>query len=152
MASSSPGTDECRIDAALEAEARIGLDAQRAAGARRALRIEIGRLDEHVGGLVGAAGVLAAHDAAKAEHARIVGDDAHLLVDLVGLAVEREEVLARLAEPRADRARELVGVIDVQRPAAVVGDVVGDIDQRVDRAQADRLQPRAAASRGSGRS
>ncbi len=34
---------ELRIDAALEAETRVGLDIQRAAGARRALRIEIGR-------------------------------------------------------------------------------------------------------------
>ena len=29
----------------------------------------------------------------------------------------------------------------MQRPGAVIGDVVGDVDERVDRSQADRLQP-----------
>ena len=73
--------------------------------------------------------------------AAVVGDDAHVAVDRVGLAVEREEALAFAPEPRADRALELVGVIDMQRAGAVVGDVVGDIDQRVDGAKPDRLQP-----------
>ena len=70
----------------------------------------------------------------------IVGDDAHVRVDLVGLAVERREALAFAPKPRADRAFQLVRVIDVQRAPAVVGDVVGDIDQRVDRTEPDRLQ------------
>ena len=87
------------------------------------------------------AGLLAAHHPAKPEHGAVVGDHAHVGVHLVALAVERNEPLALPAEPRADGAGELVGVIDVQRAAAVIGDVVGDIDQRVDRAEPDRLQP-----------
>ena len=66
----------------------------------------------------------------------IVGDHAHIGVDLVGLAVERQKLLALAPQPGADRAGELVGVIDMERPAAVVGDVIGDIDQRVDRPEA----------------
>ncbi len=64
-----------------------------------------------------------------------------ILADLVGLAVERLELLALAPKPRADGALELVGVVDMQGAAAVVGDVIGDIDQRVDGTEADRLQP-----------
>ena len=113
--------DEGRIDAALEAVARIALHAGLAAGRGRAQRIEIGALDQDVRRRLRAAGVLAAEDAAEAEHGAIVGDHAHGLVDLVRLAVEAGELLARLAEPRADGAVELVGVVDVQRPAAIHG-------------------------------
>ena len=86
------------------------------------------------------AGLLAAHDAAEAQHRAVVGDHAHGLVDLVGLAVEADELLTLAAEARADGALELVGIVDVQRPAAVEGDVVGHVDQRVDGPQADGLQ------------
>ena len=69
-------------------------------------------------------------------------------VDRVGLAVEGRDALALAAEPRLDEAAgELGGVIDVQRPGAVVGDEVGDVDQGVDRAQADRAQPRLQPGR-----
>src|SRR5207248_5014449 len=37
-------------------------------------------------------------------------------------------------------ADELVGIVDVQRPAAIEVDVVGDVDQRVDGAQAHGLE------------
>ena len=47
--------DEFRIDAALEAIARIRNDAELAPGRRRARRVEIGAFDEDVGGGVGAA-------------------------------------------------------------------------------------------------
>ena len=109
-----PRHDEIGIDAALESEARVGDDAELPPGARRALRIEIGRLDEDVGGGIGDAGLLAAHHPAKPEHGAVVGDHAHVAVHLVALAVERDEPLALPAEPRADGAGELVGVIDVQ--------------------------------------
>ena len=134
------------IDAALEAIARIALHAGLAAGGGGAQRIEVGALDQHVLGLVRAAGVLAAEDAAEAQHRAVVGDHAHGLVDLVRLAVEAVERLALAAEPRADGAGELVGVVDVQRAAAIEADVVGDVDQRIDRPQARRLSA-AAASR-----
>src|SRR5581483_7749372 len=65
---------------------------------------------------------------------------AHRLVDRVGLAVEPEELLALPSEPRADGAHELVGIIDVQRPAAVEADVVGDVDEGIDGPQADGFQ------------
>ena len=38
-------------------------------------------------------------------------------------------------------ALDLVGIEDVQRPAAVEGQVIGDIDQRIDRTKTDGDQP-----------
>ena len=62
------------------------------------------------------------------------------VVDRVRLAVEACECLALATEPGADGAGQLVGVVDVQGAAAVEADVVGDVDQRVDGAQADGLE------------
>jgi hypothetical protein len=99
-----PRNDEGGIDAALEAMTRVRLNVEPAPRARRALGIEIGRLDKNVGGGVRHAGVLAADDAAEAEHAFIVGDDAHIRIDVIALAVERAEGFALAPEPRTDRA------------------------------------------------
>ena len=69
-----------------------------------------------------------------------VGDDDHALVERVGLAVERQHALSRARAPHRQVALDLGEVEHVQRPAAVEGDVIGDVDQRVDRPQPDRAQ------------
>ena len=78
VASSRPGHDEFRIDAALEAIARIGDDAELAA---RCARCGPDRSSaDSTNTLVvvfGAAGVFAAHDAGNAARGRVVGDHAH---------------------------------------------------------------------------
>ena len=135
------GQHEVRIDAALEAIARVGVDAELAAGLRDVERVPQRRLDQHVGGALVAARGLAAHDAGERLDAVVVGDHAHGVVERVGLAVERQQRLAVLGAAHDEIALHLRGVEHVQRPAAVVGDEVGDVDQRVDRAQADRRQP-----------
>ena len=71
----------------------------------------------------------------------LVGDHAHRVVERVGLAVERQQAFARPGAAHREIAVHLGGVEHVQRPAAVVGDEVGDVDQRVDRAQPDRGEP-----------
>ena len=71
----------------------------------------------------------------------IVGDDAGLGVERVGAPVERLDALARPRTAHHEVARHLRRVEDVQGPPPVVGDVVGDVDQRRDRAQADGDQP-----------
>ena len=141
VASSMPERGEGRVDAALEAVAGVGVDPQPAAGAGGADRIELGGLDEDVGGRLGAAGAQAAHDAADR-------------LGAVGVADERSRSRRRRSPCRRARASvspgrarrtvigavELVGVEDVQRPVAVVGDEVGDVDERRDRAEADGAQ------------
>jgi hypothetical protein len=64
-----PGTTEAGSTAAGEAVLGVGVDAGGAAGLGRADRIEPGALDEHVGGRLGTARGLAAHDAADADGA-----------------------------------------------------------------------------------
>ena len=62
-------------------------------------------------------------------------------VELVGAPVERQHLLAFLGAADSEVALHLRGVEDVERTAAVEGDVVGDVDQRIDRAEADGQQP-----------
>ena len=97
--------------------------------------------DQHVGGVLVAAGFLAAHDAGEQFDGPLVGDHAHRFVERVGAPVERQHLLAVLGAAHGEVSRHLGGVEHVQRPAAVEGDVVGDIDQRVDGAKPDGDQP-----------
>ena len=91
-----PRHHEVRIDAALEAVARVGVDAELAPGLRDVERLPQRRLDQHVGGGLVAARGLAAHDAGERLDAVVVGDHAHGVVERVGLAVERQQLLAVL--------------------------------------------------------
>jgi hypothetical protein len=117
------------------------LQLQLAPGRRGAHRVEQRRLDIDIARRGGAAGALAADDAAQAQHVAVVGDHRHVGVKRVALAVERRQ---RLAGPRAAHdkvAGDLVGVEDVERPVEIEGDEIGDVDQRRDRPQADRHEP-----------
>src|SRR5262249_59347889 len=100
---------------------------------RRAQRVEVGALDQHVLGLVRAGSSLSPENAPEAQHALGIGDDAHRTIDAVRLPIEAFELLALAAEAGRHRTRELVRIVDAQRPAAVAGDVVSHIDARVDR-------------------
>ena len=152
MAISRPGADKGRIEAALEAVARVADDVEPPAGGGGAHRVEQRRLDKHLGRRLGAAGRLAADHAAEALHAAVVGDRGHLRVELVFAAVERQQLLAGPGEAHDEIAPELAGVEHVQRPVQVEGQEIGDVDQRRNRPQPDRLQPVAAAIAGSVRS
>ena len=140
------------VGAALEAVAGVGGDAEAPAGAGGADGVEVRRLDEDVGGRVGGAGAHAALDAADAVGAGGVADHRLGAVEDVVLAVEGVEGLARAGEADGDRAVELSRVEDVQRAVAVVGDEVGDVDERRDRAEADGARGGPGASRARGRS
>ena len=126
-----------RIDAAFEAITRIGDDAERAAGAGDVHRIPQRRFDQHVGGVLVAARMLAAHDAADGFDAIVVGDDDVGGAELVFALVERQHGLALMRAADGQVALDLGGVEDMHRPALVEGHVVGNVDQRVDRTQAD---------------
>ena len=84
------GDHEIRIDAALEAVARVGIDAELAPGLRDVELVPQRRLDQHVGGGLRAAGGLAAHDAGQRLDGLFIGDDADRFVERVGLAIERQ--------------------------------------------------------------
>ena len=135
-----PRQGEGRIDAALEAVAGVRDDAEAPAGAGDGARVPERRFDQHIGGGLVAARGLPAHDAGDRLDAVVVGDHHRIGIEPVGLAVERDEALAVLRPTNGQAARDLLRVEDVQRPPPVEGQVVGDVDQRVDRAQADRPQ------------
>ncbi len=132
---------EAGIDAALEAEAGIRMDAERAAGAGDVERVPQRALDQHVDRRLRATRMLAAHDAGDRLRPVVVGDHHHLVGEIVGLAVERHHRLAGLGAAHDEVALHLRRVEDVQRPVHGVGHDVGDVDQRVDRPEPDRLEP-----------
>ena len=85
--------------------------------------------------------MLAAHDAGDQLDAVQVGDDHHALVERIGPAVQRQHAFARTSPPYREIAGDLGEIEDVQRASAVESDVVGDVDERADRPQANRSQP-----------
>ena len=136
-----PGQGEGRIDAPLEPVAGVGTDLQRAAGGGDGHRIPIGGFDENVGGGRGAARGFAAHDARERLRAGIVGDEHHAGGCVVGPAVERRQLLSAAGGMDAEIALDLACVEDMERAVQAEGEVVGDIDEGRDRAEADRLEP-----------
>ena len=142
VASSSPGSMKFRIDAALEAVARIGVDAERAAGVGDVERLPQRQFDQHVGGGLVAAGLLAAHDAGDRFHAVVVGDHAHVRRRACRSCRRAPAPSRRPCARRTTRLpfTFLASKTCSGRPRSKVM-IVGDVDQRVDRAQADGLQP-----------
>ncbi len=132
---------ERRIDAALEAVSRVAVDAELAARQRDVERVPERALDEDVGRPLVASGAFSAHDAGDGLDAGIIGDHHHAVVERVGPAVERQDLFPVLRPAHDEMPRHLGGVEDVQRPAAVERDVIGDVDERVDRSETDRLEP-----------
>src|SRR5690606_16491524 len=110
------------------------------AGAGDVERLPQRRFDQHVGGRLGAAALLAAHDASKRFHPGLVGDDAHVLIEKIGPAVERGQNLARSRTAHDEVAADLSRVEYMQWPVAVVGEEIGDVDQGVDRPEPDRAE------------
>ncbi len=117
------------IDAALEAVARIRHDARHTARACGAQWVEPGRFEEDIHGLGTYRRAFPAHHTAQADHAAIVGNDAHVGHDLIGLAIKRGKRFARAAKPGDNGAFQLCRVIGVQWARAVERDIVGDVHQ-----------------------
>ena len=129
-----------RIEAALEAVARVGLDGELASAPRGADGIEERHLEEDVLRRRRAAARLPADDAAQGLDALRIGDHRDRRVERVALAVEGRHALARARQADGEIARELVGVEDVERAAQIEGHVIGDVDEGRDRPEADRTQ------------
>ena len=131
---------EGRIDAAFVAIARVGIDLQRPSRLRDGDDIPDRRLDKDVLRLWPASGGKAAHDAADALNSIVIGNDQRAGRQHIFLFVQPGEGLAPTRAMNAQTAGNLCGVKDVQRAVQVMGEEVGDIDERGDRAQTDALQ------------
>ena len=106
------------------------MNARRAACTRRRQRIKPRALNEYICRFGRHRRRGTAHHAAKADHAACIGNYAHVRRHGVGLAVQRIERFAILAAPRHDRAAQLGGIIDVQRPCLIQRDIIGHVHQQ----------------------
>ena len=101
--------------------------------------------NQHVARRFRAPGRLATHDTGERFHALLVGNDAHGLIECIGLAVEREQAFARARAAHREIASDFRRVEHMERASAVVGYQVRNIDQCVDRPKPDggqaALQP-----------
>ena len=87
------------------------------------------RLKENVRGILGTAGDEAAHDAADAGHAIVVGNDHMAGAECICLLVQPGQRFAAPGAVDAQIALHLARVKDVQGAVAVIGKEIGDIDQ-----------------------
>ena len=86
--------EECRIDTALEALARVAGQREFLPRSCDMFRREISAFDQDVGCGFGHARMFAAHDAADIMHHRVVSDHCHAGIKRVGLAIERFDLFA----------------------------------------------------------
>ncbi len=107
------GNAERRIDAALEAIAGVGDDAEFAACLGDVRRIPERALNQHVDRAFVATGMLAAHDAGDRFNAVAVGDDDRAFIQFVSPRVEREQALAFAGSPDCQVAYDLTEVEDM---------------------------------------
>ncbi len=130
-----------RVHAAFEAVGGIRREPEAPRGPADGLRAEIRRLEHDVRGRGVHARVLAAHEAGDDERLHRVGDHQHAAVERALLLVEGHELLAvgRAADDKF-AARDLLRIEHVQRLAELEHDVVADVDQVVDRAEAHRRE------------
>ena len=101
---------------------------------------KVGALQEGPFGLLRHPRVAAAHDARDGHGLLLVGDDEAALGQGVFLLVQGHDLLAGLGEADDDAAVQLVRVEGVHGLAHVHEQVVGDVDQSVDGAQAHGLR------------
>ena len=95
--------DEGRVDAALETVARVAVDLQLLPGLGRAHGVEIRDFQVNALGGFGNGRGHAADNAAEAQHAGIIADDRHLVVECIGLVVQRFQLFAAFRQAHMNR-------------------------------------------------
>src|ERR1051326_3975335 len=92
--------------------------------------------------------MLAAHYPADTVQLAGVGDHRHGGIETIAAAIEGQDLLALARHAHGEIARELLRIEHMQRPAQIEGYIIGDIDQRRDRPEANggqaMLQPARA--------
>ena len=137
------------IDAAFVAIGRIGREPESLAGGADGLALEERALEDEIGGVGADAGIHAAHNAGDDQGLGGVRDDQHLGSEHALLAVERREFFSRDGATNDDlSAAKFTRVEGVQRMTGFEHHIVADVDDVIDRTEADggeaRLEPRGA--------
>ena len=132
---------QLRIDPALEAVRGIGMQAQPARAPDDRGRREMCRLQEHVAGRIGHAGVVAAHHPGQRHRAPGIGDHQEVRIQRHVAPVEKGQRLATAGMTHAHRALQQVTVERVHRLPQFEHHVLGDVDQEAQRADPAATQP-----------
>ena len=128
---------EFRVEALLEAEAGLRALVEGGGGTTGAGAVEVGGLQEHVGGVRFDLRVRAAHDAGEGDAGVGVCDEEVVGAELLVAAVEEGDALAGAGAADDDAALgEAVVVEGVEGLAGLQHDEVGDVDDVVDGALA----------------
>ena len=126
-----------RIHAFLPPRRGLRPKPQPAGGAQHGQRVEVRRLEEHVGGLGPDLAVLAAHDPGDRDRSGRIGDHQVLACEVALLSVEGRDLLAGLRAPHHDPSFvEPRHVERVERRAESEHDVVRHVDDVRDRPHA----------------
>ncbi len=135
--------DRIGIEATLEARARLAAQLEPLGAAGDAHALEVGRLEEDLGGGLRHLGGGPAHDPGDGLRCALgVADEEILTGELTLDAVERGDPLTGVGQAHDDAApREPRQVEGVQRLVALEQHVVGDVDHVADRTHARLHQP-----------
>ncbi len=131
-----------RIDSALEAIGAFAFHGQESRGLADAKRIESSGFEQDINGFRANFGVDSAHDAGEGDGSLGIGDDQHGRSQFALAAVDADEGLAAPGVADDDLSAVDLGEIKgMKRLTEFHHDVVGDIDDVVDRADADGFEP-----------
>ena len=131
---------EGRINAAFETIARIGIDAELAARLRNIQRIPQRGFNQHIGCRLIAARCFTAHNACNGFNTFLVGNHHHAGLQLMHLAVQSMDGFPLFGGADMQRPMHFGGIEDMQGASKIKGQIIGDIHQGIDRAQANRFQ------------
>ncbi len=141
-------TRQRRVDATLEAVARIGVQAQLAAAAHDRGRREVRRFQEYSGGGIGDARIEAAHQAGQADRAVSIGNHQEAVVQRSVTAIQQLQAFIGARTTHTDRALQGAQIVGVHRLAQLKHHVLGDIDQQRYRAHTTAAQALGHPQRG----
>ena len=131
------------IDPAFEAITRFARQAEGAAGAANAGRLEVGCLEHDVGRVLRDLGLGAAHHTRDDGRSFGITDDRHLRRQFSFDAVQRDEFFRRFRSTHDNGRPAQFGEVEgMQRLIDLEQDVVGRVHDVVDRALADALEAR----------
>ena len=142
------GLGEIRVDALLPAVRALGAEAEPLRGLQHADRLEVRRLQQHLGRRLDDLAVGAAHDRGQRNRLLAVRDEQVALVDAAHRSVERLHLLTGPRMPNDDApSGELRAVECVQRAPVHVHDVVRHVDDVRDRSHPGGMEPRSQPHR-----
>src|SRR5882724_3783115 len=131
------------VDATFEAITRFARQAEGAAGASNASRLEVGGLEHDVGRVLRDLGLGAAHDAGHDRGPLGVADDGHLSRQPSAHSVQGDDLFPWFGSAHDDgRAPQFGEVEGMQRLIDLEQDVVGRVHDVVDGPLANALEPR----------